>query len=103
VKKPSDQAGGFGENFSEWPGSRKSLESMEALDWVFNALDGARVDAAERKTIWSDDQSVSIERSVDRLRKGSGLNKLVILSHVIGWLRLECIPEGLDEDQMGRF
>jgi len=76
---------------------------MEALDWVFNALDGARVDPSERKIIWSDDQSLSIEQSVDRIRKDSGLDNLVILSHVIGWLRLEYIPEGLDEDQMERF
>ena len=103
MKKPSDQAGGFGEGLSEWMGSRKGLQSMEALDWVFNALDGARVDPSERKIIWSDDQSLSIEQSVDRIRKDSGLDNLVILSHVIGWLRLEYIPEGLDEDQMERF
>jgi hypothetical protein len=66
-------------------------------------LDGARVDPSERKIIWPDDQSLSIEQSVDRIRKGSGLDNLVILSHVIGWLRLEYIPEGLDEDQMERF
>jgi hypothetical protein len=103
MKKPSDQAGGFGEGFLEWMGSREGLESMEALDWVFNALDGARVDPSERKIIWPDDQSLSIEQSVDRIMKGSGLDNLVILSHVIGWLRLEYIPEGLDEDQMERF
>ena len=44
MKKPSDRAGGFGQGFSEWMDSRESLESMEALDWVFNALDGTRVD-----------------------------------------------------------
>ena len=103
MKKPSDQAGGFGEGFLDWMGSREGLESMEAVDRVFNALDGARVDPSERRIIWSDEQSLSIEQSVDRIRKDSGLDSRVILSHVIGWLQMEYIPEGLDEDQMERF
>ena len=76
---------------------------MEAVDRVFNALDGARVDPSERKIIWPDEQSLSIEQSVDRIKKDSGLDNRVILSHVIGWLQLEYIPQGLDEDQMERF
>jgi hypothetical protein len=103
MKKPSEQAGGFGEGYLEWMGYREGLESMEAVDWVFNALDGARVDPSERKIICPDDQSLSIEQSVDRIRKDSGLDSRVIMSHVIGWLQLEYIPEGLDEDQMERF
>ena len=27
----------------------------------------------------------------------------MILSHIIGWLQMEYIPEGLDEEQMERF
>jgi len=103
MKKPSSTGGDFLEDFSEWMGSQEGLESMEALDCVFNALDGARVDASERRIIWLDDQCLSIEESVDRIRSNSSLDRHSILSHVIGWLRMEYEPEGLDEDQMEQF
>jgi len=103
MKKLSRQGGGFFENFLEWMGSREGLESMDALDCVFNALDGAKVDPLGRKIIWSDDQSLSIEQTVERIRRDSGLDKAVILSHVIAWLQMEYVPEGLDETQMEQF
>jgi hypothetical protein len=76
---------------------------MEALDGVFSALEGATVEASERKIIWSDGQPLSIEQSVERLHKTSGLDRHAILSHLIGWLQMEYEPQGLDADQMQRF
>jgi hypothetical protein len=103
MKKTSRSAGDFLEDFSEWMGSREGLESMETLDCVFNALDGSRVDPSERKIIWSDDQGLSIEQSVERIHRSSGLDRQSILSHLIGWLQMEYEPQGLDEDQMEQF
>jgi hypothetical protein len=103
MKKPKSRAGGFLEDFSEWMGSREGLESMDAMDAVYIALDGARVDPSDRKIIWPGGQGLSIEQSVERIRKDSGLDARVILSHVIGWLQLEYVPEALDEEQMERF
>jgi len=76
---------------------------MEALDGVFNGLEGATVEASERKIIWPDGQRLSIEQSVERIHKNSGLDRQAILSHLIGWLQMEYEPEGLDADQMQRF
>jgi hypothetical protein len=76
---------------------------MDALDSVFNALEGATVEASEKKIIWPDGQRLSIEQSVERIHKHSGVDRQAILSHLIGWLQMEYEPQGLDEDQMRRF
>lgn len=38
-----------------------------------------------------------------RIKKDSGFDGRVILSHLIGWLEMGYTPEGLDEKQMERF
>jgi len=103
MKKPSYPAGDLLEGFLEWMGTREGLKSMEALDAVFNGLEGAMVEASERKIIWPDGQRLSIEQSADRIYETSGLARQAILSHLIGWLQMEYEPEGLDENQMQRF
>lgn len=103
MKKPSYPAGDFLEGFLDWMGTREGLESMDALDCVLNVLEGATVEASERKIIWPDAQRLSIEQSVERIHKHSGLDRQAILSHLIGWLQMEYEPQGLDEDQMQRF
>jgi len=103
MKKPSYPAGDLLEGFLDWMGTQEGLESMEALDGVFNALEGATVEASERKIIWPDGQRLSIEQRVERIHKTSGLDSHAILSHLIGWLQMEYEPEGLDADQMQRF
>ena len=103
MKKPSNGLGGFWDDFSQWTDSSEGVESMEAMDFVFNALDGASVDPYEKIIIWPDDKRLSIEQSVERIRSDSGFDGQVVLSHLIGWLQMEYIPEGLDEDQMEPF
>jgi hypothetical protein len=103
MKKPSYPAGDLLEGFLDWMGTREGLKSMEALDGVFNGLEGATVEASERKIIWPDGQRLSIEQSVERIHKTSSLARQAILSHLIGWLQMEYEPEGLDADQMQRF
>jgi hypothetical protein len=103
MKKSSTQSVGFMEDFLEWMGSPKGAESMDALDYVFNALEGAQVDPFKRKINWPNGGSLSINESVDRMSKDSGLDRKSIMSHLIGWLQMEYMPEGLDEKQMERF
>lgn len=103
MKKSSSRSGGFLDDFSEWIDSSEGAESIDALDGVFNALDGATVDPLKRRIIWPDGESLSIEQSVERIRKDSGLKKQAILSHLIGWLQMDYTPEGLDEEQMEQF
>ena len=87
----------------EWMVSPEGAESMGALDYVFNSLEGAKVDPVKRTINWPDGESLSIEQSVDRIVKDSGLARKLILSHLIGWLQMEYMPEGLDEKQMELF
>ena len=103
MKKSSTQSVGFMEDFLEWMGSPEGAESMDALDYVFNALDGAQVDPFKRKINWPNGESLSINESVDRMSKDSSLDRKSILGHLIGWLQMEYMPEGLDEQQMERF
>ena len=103
MKKSQRLDADFMEGFSEWAASREGLESMEALDYVFAVLDGARVDLSKKIIIWSDEQCLSIEQSVERIHKSSGLDRNAILSHIIGWLQMEYEPEGLDENQLEQF
>jgi hypothetical protein len=103
MKKPSLLNSDFMEGFSEWAGSPAGLESMEALDYVFAALDGAKVDLSKKKIIWSDEQCLSIDQCMERIHKSSGLDRNLILSHIIGWLQMEYEPEGLDENQLEQF
>jgi hypothetical protein len=103
MKKSSTQSVGFMEDFLEWMDSPKGAESMDALDYVFNALEGAQVDPFKRKINWSNGESLTINESVDRMSKDSSLGRKSIMSHLIGWLQMEYMPEGLDEKQMERF
>jgi hypothetical protein len=103
MKKSSSRSGGFLDNFSEWMASSEGEESMDVLDCVFNALDGATVDPLKRKIIWPDGESLSIDQSVERIRKETGFDRKPILNHLIGWLEMEYTPEGLDGEQMERF
>jgi len=103
MKKSSIQAGTFPEDFLEWMVSAEGAESMGALDYVFNALHGAKVDPVKRTINWPDGERLSIEQSVDRIVKDSGLDRKLILTHLIGWLQMEYMPEGLDEKQMELF
>lgn len=103
MKKASTQSGGFMEDFLEWMGSPEGAESMDALDYVFNALDGVIVDPVKRRINWPNGESLSIDQSVDRMSKDSGLDRQSILGHLIGWLQMEYMPEGLNEKQMELF
>ena len=76
---------------------------MDALDSVLDALEGASVDLSEKRIIWSDGQRLTIEQSAERIQERSGLERLAIINHLIGWLQMEYVPEGLDDKQMEMF
>ena len=103
MKKSSSRSGGFLDDLSEWMASSEGTESMDVLDCVFNALDGATVDPLKRRIIWPDGESLSIDQSVERIRKDTDFDRKPLLNHLIGWLQMEYTPEGLDGEQMERF
>ena len=93
----------FMEGFAQWLESEEGLESLDAVDCVYNALDGASVDIAKKKIIWSDGQRLTIEQSAERIRKEMNLGQDTIVNRVIGWLQMGYVPEGLDDQQMEMF
>ena len=93
----------FMEGFAQWLESEEGLQSQEAVDRVYNALDGASVDISEKKIIWSDGQRLTIEQSAERIHRETNLCQDTIISHIIGWLQMEYVPEGLDDEQMEMF
>jgi hypothetical protein len=103
MKKGSDSENDFGKGFMEWLESEAGEQSLEAVDYVFEALEGAELDVARRTIQWVDGQELSIDQSVERIHKQTGLNAEPIRSHIIGWLQLGYQPEGLDKEQLQTF
>ena len=93
----------FMEGFAQWLESEEGLESLDAVDCVYNALDGASVDIAEKKIIWSDGQRLTIEQSAERIHREMNLGQDTIANRVIGWLQMGYVPEGLNDEQMEMF
>ncbi len=93
----------FMEGFAQWMESEEGLQSQEAVDCVYNALDGASVDISEKKIIWSDGQRLTIEQSAERIHREMNLGQDAIINHIIGWLQMGYVPEGLDDEQMEMF
>ena len=93
----------FMEGFGQWLKSEEGLESIDALDCVHSALDGASVDILEKKIIWSDGERLTIEQSAEKIHRETGMRQDAIISHIIGWLQMEYVPEGHDDEQMELF
>jgi len=91
------------EGFSKWLESEEGQDSMEAVDYVFEALEGADLDIAGRRIVWADGQKLTIDQSVKKIYKQTGMNIEDIRSHIIGWLELDYEPKGLDDEQMELF
>ena len=100
VPKPEND---FMEGFSKWLESEEGQNSMEAVDYVFEALEGADLDIAGRRIVWADGQKLTIDQSVKKIYKQTGMNIADIRSHIIGWLELDYEPKGLDDEQMELF
>jgi len=93
----------FMEGFAQWLESEEGLQSLDAVDCVYSALDGASVDIVEKKIIWSDGQRLTIEQSAERIHREMDLCQDAIINHIIGWLQMGYVPEELDDEQMEMF
>ena len=103
MKKVVESENGFMQGFVKWLGSEDGQQSIESVDYVFEALNGADLDIAGRKILWADGQSLTIDQSVKKIYKQTGINIEAIRSHIIGWLEMEYQPTGLDDDEMEQF
>ena len=103
MKRVPEPSNDFMEGFSKWLESEDGQHSMEAMDYVFEALMGADLDIAGRRIVWADGQKLTIDQSVKKIYKRTGMNVEAIRSHIIGWLELGYEPKGLDDEQMELF
>ena len=103
MKKRQPPKTDFMEGFAQWLESEEGLQSMEAVDCVYDALDGASVDISEKKIIWSDGQRLTIEQSAERIHNEMNLGRDILINQIIGWLQMEYVPEGLNDEQMEIF
>ena len=103
MKKKQPLKTDFMEGFAQWLESEEGLQSMEAVDCVYDALDDASVDISEKKIIWSDGQRLTIEQSAERIHGEMNLDQNIIINHIIGWLQMEFVPDGLNDEQMENF
>jgi len=88
------------EGFFNWLQSEDGQDSMEVVDYVFEALKWADLDIAGRRILWADGQKLTIDQSVKKIYKQTAMSIEAIRSHIIGWLELGYEPKGLDDEQM---
>jgi hypothetical protein len=91
------------EDFPEWLRSPQGQLSEQALFEVMDSLEKCSVDPQDRVFIWEDGARLSIGQSAHRIHVRSDLPLSQIESHVIGWLEMHYVPEGLNEQQMEEF
>ena len=103
MKKAPEPENDFMEGFFNWLASEDGLDSMEAVDYVFEALEGADLDIGGRRILWADGQKLTIDESVTKIHRQTGMNTEAIRSHVIGWLEMGYEPKGLNDEQMELF
>jgi len=103
MKRPRAGQSDFHEGFSLWLDSEEGQTSLEATDDVFVALEGADIDMEERRIIWPDGDRLTIDQTAQKIHDDTGTDIDSIKSHIIGWLEMGFVPEGLDEEQMEIF
>jgi hypothetical protein len=103
MKKAPEAKNGFMEGFFKWLASQDGQDSLEAVDYVFEALEGADLDIGGRRILWADGQELTIDESVTKIHKQTGMSTEAIRSHVIGWLEMGYEPKGLNDEQMELF
>lgn len=103
MKEPPIHPDDFFSGFFDWLDTEDGQTSKQAHDDVADALEGAELDIADRKIIWKNGNRLTIAQTAKRIHEMTGTDLSAITSHVIGWLEMDYIPQGLDEKQMEIF
>jgi len=103
MTKRTVQRADFLGDFHQALDSEEGDKSMEALDAVGDALHDADLDIKNRRIIWSDGERLSVDQTAERIHKQSGADLSRIKIHVIGWLEMGFVPNGLNEKEMELF
>jgi len=103
MKEPPIHPDDFFSGFFDWLDTEDGQTSKQAHDDVADALEGAELDIADRKIIWKNGNRLTIAQTAKRIHEMTGTDLPAITSHVIGWLEMDYIPQGLDEKQLEIF
>jgi hypothetical protein len=91
------------DDFFDWLESPDGEESLQVINDVQSALDGATVDLKERKIIWKDGQRLTIDESASKIKKDNDAGIDSIKNRIISWLEMDYVPEGLTEKESKTF
>lgn len=92
----------FAEEFVDWMGSPEGQSSIEVSDalWELMEKENVQLDARQRKIIWPNGKSLSIELSVEHIHKlYPEFPSQRILSFLISWIE-QYAPETYSEKQL---
>ena len=103
MKNPPVPKDDFLGGFIQWLDTEEGRISMEATDDVAAALEAAGFDIQQRRIIWPDGKTLTIDQTAKRIHKYTRTDLEAIKSHVIGWLEMGFEPKGLDETKMEHF
>ena len=92
-KRPVPQDDFF-DGFFKWLDSDKGETSMEAMEAVAAAFQGADLDIKERRIVWPDGKRLTIDESAEKIQKQTGTDLQSITSHIVGWLEM-----GFEKDE----
>lgn len=103
-KKQPEPDNAFSQDFDQWMDSDEGEASLEAVEAVQDALDGATIDLKRRRIVWTDGKALTIKKTALRIQTEYELDDLdPVLSHVIGWLEMCDPPPELGEDELDDF
>jgi len=91
------------DDFFAWLDSDSGQDSAEALHAVLDAVENAELDVTNQKIIFPAGSRMSIEEAAAHIQATAGGSQEAIVSHLIGWMQMSYVPDGLDEKQMEFF
>ena len=71
------------DDFFNWLDSDAGEASSQAIDDIQLAFDGASVDLNERKIIWGDGESLSIDQSAVKIKRLSDVDINILKHHIV--------------------
>jgi hypothetical protein len=102
-KRMPEQSGDMLGGFFEWLNSEHGEKSEIAMEAVNEALERATLDVKQRKIVFADGKKMTLEQAAKKIETTSKAGLREITQHIIGWMQMDYVPEGLTEKQMEKF
>ena len=85
-------AADFMEGFCEWLGTEEAEQDSLAIDEIAAAFKDATVDVPNRKIIWHNGQTLSVEESAKRIHSSTEIPINSLCVHIAAWLDMHYEP-----------